>query len=527
MDGWPEWSEPERTSDPLIGLTIDGYRLVRLLGRGGTSRVYLAHETGLAEQAREREGTHEQTAAADLAAHVAIKMLMLPFDIPASTRARFQMRFLREAQAARRLRHPHLLPVLRAGEANDQLYMVMPALFGGTLSTRLKAAAQPLPFAEIASYIKQVAEALDYVHAQGVVHRDVKPSNILLDENGWVYLSDFGIAHLLIPSRAAQPSSPAYQPPTLTTSGQLLGTPHYMAPEQITGAPVGPETDVYALGVVLYQLVTGQVPYDGDSPFEIAAQHLQSHPQAPHSLRPDLCTAAQTAILRALAKRPAERFESAGRLAQAFAEALSCDEVLDGVGPHEVDTQVVVPPSPGPVSQDPTLPDAFDRVAPFLPRSGAGNAVHPRRSAFLRQRGVPLARVGKTVSFALALVVLVILIQHGLLAGLLSRTTGEANVPPATTLATPSPTSPASPLSTAVPTPISTPTTTISWQGSYVFARRSATGQLLWTFWTDKPIIAPPQIKGGVVYVTDQEHIYLLRLSDGALLARADNGGDH
>jgi serine/threonine-protein kinase len=380
--------------------------------------------------------------------------------------------------------------------------MVMPALFGGTLSTRLNAAAQPLPFEDITSYIRQVAEALDYIHAQGVVHRDVKPSNILLDDSGWVYLSDFGIAHLLIPSQEAQTSSSGYQAPTLTTTGQLVGTPHYMAPEQITGAPVGPETDVYALGVVLYQLVTGRVPYDGNSPLEIVAQHLQSDPQAPRLLRPDLSTAAQTSILRALAKSPAERYESAGQLARAFADALTSDEFLDT-----------------------TLPDAFDRTERSLPRWAAGNILHPRSNAFLRQRGGLLARVGKTAPLVAGLVVLLILILTGLLAGLLSRTTSAPTVPPATTLATPSPTSPASSVSTVVPTAISTATVTISVQGSHVLARLIATGQLLWTQWTDKTIIGTPQIKDGVVYVTDEEHIYLFRLSDGTLLAREDNGG--
>src|SRR5262249_26346218 len=149
----------------------------------------------------------------------------------------------------------------------------------------------------------------------GIVHRDVKPSNVLIDDNGQLYLTDFGIARLFDSGANALTVE---RVAALTVTGQVLGTPYYMAPEQVKGEPVGPATDVYALGVLVYQMVTGQVPYQGDTPLAVALQHLQDDPCPPSLLRQELPMAAESAILRAIAKQPSDRFASAGALAGAF-----------------------------------------------------------------------------------------------------------------------------------------------------------------------------------------------------------------
>ncbi|HEX8983416.1 MAG TPA: serine/threonine-protein kinase [Ktedonobacterales bacterium] len=292
----------QTSSDSRIGTTVDNYKLLSVLGAGSMSVVYLAQRLD------------------DLRALVAVKLLHYQGLTSADDHAAFIKRFQREARAASQLRNEYILPVLASGEDGDLPYMVMPVIVGGTLATRLNHQPQPLPLGEIARYLNQLASAIDYAHAQGVVHRDIKPSNILLDEHGHVYLTDFGIARLFDAGDNALTRENA---PTLTRTGQVLGTPYYMAPEQIQARPAGPAADIYALGVVVYQMVTGQVPFHGDTPLAIALQHLQEAPNAPGMLRHELPQPLEAVILRALAKNPADRYATAAEFAEAFQAGLA------------------------------------------------------------------------------------------------------------------------------------------------------------------------------------------------------------
>lgn len=286
---------PAKAED-LVGQQLAGYCLLEILGRGGMSLVFLAERL---------DAPHER---------VAIKILMPSYGMTPDEIISFQARFLREAQTVQHLHHPHILPLMDYGEVDDILYMIMPVVTGGTLAARLALRHDPLPLAEIAGYLNQLASAIDYAHQQGFLHRDIKPSNVLLDEHAGVYLVDFGIAHLY-----DSDLSPIDEAPTsITTTGKIYGTPTYMAPERFRGEQAGPATDIYALGILLYQLVTGQVPFKADTPIAVGIKHLNEMPPSPRSLRPDLPEPAEAAILRALAKEPADRFASASALAEAF-----------------------------------------------------------------------------------------------------------------------------------------------------------------------------------------------------------------
>lgn len=292
----------QTSNDSRFGMIVANYKLLSVLGAGSMSVVYLAQRLD------------------DQRALVAVKLLQYQGLISPDDQAAFRMRFQREARAASQLRNEYILPVLSSGDEGDLPYMVMPVIVGGTLVTRLANQPQPMPFGEIARYLTQLANAVDYAHAQGVIHRDIKPSNILLDEHGHVYLTDFGIARLYDSGDNALTRENS---PTLTRTGQVLGTPYYMAPEQIQAIPTGPQADIYALGVVLYQMVTGQVPFHGDTPLAVAVQHLQEAPPAPGLLRQELPPPLEVVILRALAKDPAQRYPSATEFADAFQAGLA------------------------------------------------------------------------------------------------------------------------------------------------------------------------------------------------------------
>jgi serine/threonine protein kinase len=281
-------------AEALLGITLGTWTLRRLLGRGGMGAVFLADQI---DQPRQ------------VAVKVLFPMVSLsPKELPA-----FLERFRREAEAASSLQHPHIMPVYAYGEEKGLPYLVMPYVDGGTLRDQLEREGA-LPFALVMAYLEQLAAALDFAHERGMVHRDVKPANILRSSDGRLLLSDFGLVKLLADDPATRSQ--------LSSAGLPLGTPEFMAPEQVLGQPVDRRTDLYALGAILYQMVTGVVPFGGETPMQVAMLHLQTPPPSPTALRPDLPPAAGQVILRALAKRPEERYERAAGLAAAFRQAL-------------------------------------------------------------------------------------------------------------------------------------------------------------------------------------------------------------
>ena len=225
-------------------------------------------------------------------------------------------RFVREARAAARINHPNAVAVFDAGEADGFLYLVMERVTGRTLSERLSETG-PMPVAEAAAVASAVLAALGAAHSAGVVHRDVKPANIIGGPSG-VKLVDFGIATLLGESGSS-----------VTVAGELVGTPKYLAPEQIAGQPATPQTDLYAVGVVLFELVSGVVPFDRGTPVATAIAHREEAAPDVRTIRPDVPPRVAAVIHTALRKRPADRYHSAAEMRRALAPAEAADYAGD------------------------------------------------------------------------------------------------------------------------------------------------------------------------------------------------------
>jgi serine/threonine protein kinase len=269
----------------LKGYIFGRYRLLDEIGHGGMATVYKAHDT-----VRNR--------------FVAVKVLS-----PAMAQdPQFSERFAREAQVVMQLKHPHILPVLDVGEKDGYAYIVMPFMKSGSLGDRLKKG--PLKPYEAGRLFAQIASALDYAHRQGIVHRDIKPPNIMMDEKGNAYLADFGLAHLLDTSNSL-------------TGSAVIGTPAYISPEQSMGRKVDARSDQYSLGIVLFQLSTGQVPFDGDTPIAILVKHINDPLPAPSTVNPNVPPAVEKVIQKATAKNPVHRFESLAVMNQMFQAAMA------------------------------------------------------------------------------------------------------------------------------------------------------------------------------------------------------------
>ena len=279
-------------TDARIGTLLAGYRIESLIGRGGMSVVYLAHHEGLERKA-------------------ALKLLAPEL----AENEAFRQRFIRESRIAAGLDHPNVIPVFDAGEADGSLFIAMRYVRGSDLRSLL-AEHGPLDPTDVVRTMDQLGAALDAAHQEGLVHRDVKPANVLLSPAtppariGHLYLADFGL------------TKKSFSGSAMTKSGQFVGTIDYVAPEQIRSEPVDGRTDVYSLGCVLYECLTGEPPFVRDTEVAVMFAHLNDPPPKPTAVRPDLPRAIDAVVAKAMAKTPDERHGTAGELATAARDAL-------------------------------------------------------------------------------------------------------------------------------------------------------------------------------------------------------------
>nr|MBA3530963.1 serine/threonine protein kinase [Ardenticatenales bacterium] len=273
-----------RVPEELIGRRLGQYEVQALIASGGMAELYRGFDVNLERQVALKVLSEEATAQPDVAE-----------------------RFRREARLLASLRHPHIVQIYDFGEQDGYFYIVQELLPGPTLAQRLSemTTGAGLPREEILAIAGQLASALDAAHAASIIHRDVKPSNILWNSAGRLVLTDFGIAK--------NSSADA----VLTRTGQVLGTPAYVSPEQARGEPLAPASDLYAMGVVLYEVLAGKPPFSGSNPMEVVLQHLE---KAPPPLPVTVPAAVTAVVARALAKEPSARFGSAAALAQALEE---------------------------------------------------------------------------------------------------------------------------------------------------------------------------------------------------------------
>ena len=401
------------SSDPQ--LVADRFAVRRQIGSGGMATVWLARDLRL-ERDVALKRLHSQLAAAAGAAE----------------------RFMREALAAAALSHPHVVAVYDAGEDAQGPYLVMEYVEGETLADRLRREGL-LPLADALRIAVACARALDHAHRRGVVHRDVKPGNVLLGVDGSVKLADFGIAKV------------AWEGEPLTQTASLVGTAAYLAPERVQGEESTPSSDVYALGVVLYEMLTGRPPFEGETPLATALAHVNQQPIPPGQLR-ELPPPVEEAVMRCLAKDPQHRFADAGALAEALGKVdvgeASAEGALDDTA-----TQLL-PAAATRVMPRPTMPPVSD--------AGLTRRLHPPASQPPLRRPSPLRWAPELVGLALLMVA-------ALLAWILGRGSGDlpreaapttvATTAPTTVPATAAPTTaPTAPTPTTVPAPPATPT---------------------------------------------------------------------
>ena len=334
-------------SSALIGKLVNGYEILSQVGQGGMATVFLARQQSMNR-------------------NVALKFLPSAYLNDES----YLQRFEREVRIVTQLEHRNIVPVYDFGEYEGQPYIAMRYMPAGSVEELL--AAGEISLLRVLSIVEQVASALDYAHQNGILHRDLKPSNILLDDGGGVFITDFGIARILSESER-----------NITTQG-VVGTPSYMSPEQAQGEPLDGRSDVYALGVMLFELITGRRPFESDTPYSIAVLHVTAPPPSPRDFEPSLSLPVERVIMRALKKTPQARFAKAGELAEALRQAIEAGEGAASLdagasGPHqpaaERGTRAAAPTTndlPPPASSPPTGASVRTVLRRWLPPKREG-----------------------------------------------------------------------------------------------------------------------------------------------------------
>lgn len=364
------------TASSLIGQRLEEYHIVSQLGEGGMSTIYLGLDTHLQR-------------------YTAIKVIHAGLQNDPENVARFE----REAQAVARLDHPNIVRLYRYGQVDDILYMAMQYIEGLDLRVVLqnyRRKNELIPPADALRIVKEICQALDYSHENGVLHRDVKPSNIMLNREGRAILTDFGLALL----------------PGVDTQGKAFGTPQYMAPEQAQSpADVGPQSDLYAVGMLLYEMFTGEIPFQEiENPMEMVARRANTPPPPPSAVQPDLSPELEAVILKALALKPAERYQTGRQLTAALESSLPNFEVE----PEPAEAELVVPPLiiEEPAAAEMSLPPVAEAVlAPetTVSAAGAAQAADPSPLSRPNRLGlpVPLAVLGGCAILALLAALLI------------------------------------------------------------------------------------------------------------------------
>ncbi len=271
-------------SGDLIGKTLGEYRIVEHIARGATANVYKAYQPKLNR-------------------NVAIKVLSPLY----AKEEDFRERFAREAKAIAQLDHPNIVPVYDFDRQGDLVYIVVQYVDTGSLADLM---GERMPLDLAVKILDQVASALSHAHSRGIIHRDVKPANILLGQEDWVLLADFGLAKMLDESA------------TITQPGSGMGTPAYIAPEQATGESVDARSDIYSLAATLFQMITGRVPFEGETVMTVTLKHINEPVPPPRKVNPDLPPGVDEVILKGMAKSPEDRYSSADELAAAFRGAV-------------------------------------------------------------------------------------------------------------------------------------------------------------------------------------------------------------
>ncbi|GEM_PF-742477 len=279
-------------TDPLIGKKIGQYEIQALIGQGGMAAVYRAYQSSMKR---------------DVALKVVASLV--------THESHFLPRFHREIEFIASLEHAHIVPVYDHGTTEDGIaYLVMRYLKGGNLAERIRQET-PLTLDQINAILRQVAEALDYAHKRGIIHRDIKPSNVLMDEQDNVYLADFGLARLMEPEPGKK----------LTETGSFLGTPTYISPEQVQQTAIDHRSDLYSLGIVLYEMLAGRPPFVGESAFTIMRAQIDQVPPSVREFRPELPMSLEAILSKALQKDRNDRYQTASELVEAFSRAISAE----------------------------------------------------------------------------------------------------------------------------------------------------------------------------------------------------------